>query len=434
MDESIDFTDRTLIDSILGDSAELDPVDDVFCRQYLDNVASFGVSKLVQEPTRLTETKENLLLQTQSLAFDNYQTFIQAAECSKEIYRDFNTVEERVEALTQSIPQLISQINQFSSSSHSISSSRKQNSLVLSRHSQLLEILEISQLMDSCVRNGYYDEALELSSYVKRLHKKFSNISIIADIGIEVKRSTQLMLNQLLQQLRGAIQLPACLRIISYLRQLDAFNEAELRIKFLQARNAWLLSVLAQVPEDDAYNHITRTIEVSRVNLFDIVTQYRAIFTDDDPLYAGDDEKFVDLANILRSWLTRKVSDFLMTLEKDLSKGLVTRLESVYGQCMYFGLSFSRIGADFRGVIVSLFHRTLLKHVGAAIKTATCRFEEELKTFAIPTRAMKDRPTPAKDKAVTSPPLRFLLFPPLAIYTNGILSCFNDIRQYPAVS
>lgn len=54
------------------------------------------------------------------------------------------------------------------------------------------------------------------------------------DIGKEVKKASRLMLNQLLQQLKGDIQLPACLRIIGYLRQLETFNEPELRIKFLQ--------------------------------------------------------------------------------------------------------------------------------------------------------------------------------------------------------
>jgi len=44
----------------------------------------------------------------------------------------------------------------------------------------LLQVLELPQLMDSCIRSGNYEEALELAAYVRRLRKKHGHIPLIA--------------------------------------------------------------------------------------------------------------------------------------------------------------------------------------------------------------------------------------------------------------
>lgn len=67
----------------------------------------------------------------------------------------------------------------FLKEAEEIGCSRRMNTLTLNRHTEILEILEIPQLMDTCVRNSYYEEALELAAYVRRLERKYSSIPVI---------------------------------------------------------------------------------------------------------------------------------------------------------------------------------------------------------------------------------------------------------------
>ncbi|NXI33095.1 COG8 protein, partial [Sterrhoptilus dennistouni] len=318
----------------------------------------------------------------------------------------------------------------FMHNAEAIACSRRMNSLTLNRHTEILEILEIPQLMDTCVRNGYYEEALELTAYVRRLERKHSNIPVIQGIVEEVRQSAQLMLNQLIQQLRTNIPLPACLRVIGFLRRMDVLTEAELRVKFLQARDAWLRSIQASIPDHDPYLHVTKTIEACRVHLFDVVTQYRAIFSDEEPLVEGAGPAE---GAIFHGWVLQKVSEFLRTLRRDLERGVGGRLDSLLGQCMYFGLSFSRVGVDFRGQLGPLFQHVAADSFSKAVEEAVEKFREEMNSYTLisaPTvlGGGAGVPVPTAQPGTLQPPMVLLDFPPLACFLNGLLVAFNDLR------
>ncbi|XP_038557250.1 conserved oligomeric Golgi complex subunit 8-like [Micropterus salmoides] len=431
---AVDVEDESILASIFKDSFPDSRRDNPDFAAYLSELSSFGLDKLVREPERLAEERAQILQQTRELAFSNYQTFIRTADCTEHIYRDFGRVEGSVSRLLDKLPGFGERCRGFMKEAEEIGVSRRMNSLTLNRHTEILEILEIPQLMDTCVRNGYYEEALELAAYVKRLERKHSSLLVIQSIVREVRQSTQLMLNQLLQQLRSNSQLPVCLRVIGYLRRMDVFTEAELRVKFLQARGTWLHSILAAIPEDDPYFHITKTIEACRVHLFDIITQYRAIFSDEDPLVLpASGQIAVNEGAIFHGWVVHKVSEFLETLDRDLQRGVGGRLDSLLGQCMYFGLSFSRVGADFRGQLAPMFQRVAAETFRKAVQEAVEKFQEDMNLYmltSLPSVLGATIPpvAPGTQPGTLQPPMMLLDFQPLAWFLNNILTAFNDLR------
>ncbi|KAM9826042.1 conserved oligomeric Golgi complex subunit 8 isoform X1 [Syngnathus typhle] len=392
---------------------------------YLAELSSLGVEQLGREQERLADERASILEQTRHLAFANYHTFIRTADCTERIYRDFGRVEAAVSRLLDKLPALGQRCRSFAKEAEQMSASRRMNTLTLNRHTEILEILEIPQLMDTCVRNAYYDQALELAAYVRRMDKKHAALPVIRGLVGEVAESAQLMLLQLLQQLRSDGQLSSCLRAVGYLRRMDALDEAELRVKFLQARGAWLRAALDAVPDAEPYAHISKSAEACRVHLFDIVTQYRAIFSEQRRMGAAPQR-----ADVLHGWVLSEVCQLVEVLERDLRRGAGARLDSLAAQCMYLGLSFSRVGVDFRGRLAAALAQAAAEAFGSAAREAAAHFQQDMSGYAPVAAPLVPgaRAAPTDPPGTLAPPATLLDFPPLGRFLNHILAAFNDLR------
>ena len=166
-------------------------------------------------------------------------------------------------------------------------------------------------------------------------------------------------------------------------------------------------------------------------------------------------KKTLLLILVVHGVFEQKIEDFLGVLRKDLQLGVANRLDSVISQAMYFGLAFSRVGLDFRALMVPIFEEAICKHFADALHTANGKFDEALAkcnwselyvenhptTTTTSTTSVKAQPAAAAASAafsahpsapnaatVVNPPMQLLNYPPLAVYLNGVLQGFNELR------
>ena len=66
--------------------------------------SGYSLQNLKKEPQRLREAREENLSQTQNLAFENYKTFIQTADCSRDVFSEFGNVESKLDSLLDELP------------------------------------------------------------------------------------------------------------------------------------------------------------------------------------------------------------------------------------------------------------------------------------------------------------------------------------------
>ncbi|XP_064957752.1 conserved oligomeric Golgi complex subunit 8-like isoform X6 [Musa acuminata AAA Group] len=140
-------------------------------QHYVSQLLSFTLDRLHKEPELLRVDAERIRRQMQEVAVGNYRAFIAAADTVSFIKEQLSGFDKHLDSLITGIPNLTAGCTEFIESAQKILEESKLNQILLDNHSTLLDLLEIPQLMDTCIRNGNYDEALDLEAFVNKLSK-----------------------------------------------------------------------------------------------------------------------------------------------------------------------------------------------------------------------------------------------------------------------
>lgn len=388
---------------------------------------------VTQEPELLRVDAERIRRQMQEVAVGNYRAFIAAADAVSVIKEQLSGFDKHLDSLITEIPSLTAGCTEFIESAQQILEERKLNQTLLANHTTLLDLLEIPQLMDTCIRNGNYDEALDLEAFVNKLSKMHAELPVIQALAAEVRKTTQSLLSQLLQKLRTNIQLPECLRIVAHLRRIGVFTESELRLQFLRCRETWLSGILDDLDQRNVYEYLKGMVNCHRMHLFDVVNQYRAIFNNDK---SGSEENYD--GGLLFSWAMHQIKSHLGTLEALLPK--ITEggsMSNILDQCMYCAMGLGLVGLDFRGLLPPLFEGAVINLFSKNMRTAVENFQIVLDSHRwvpLPSVGFATNGAMDEGKDDVSPPSVLMEHPPVAVFVNGVSAAMNELRPCAPVS
>lgn len=102
---------------------------------------------------------------------------------------------------------------------------------------------------------------------------------------------------------------------------------------------------------------------------------------------------------------------------------------------MYFGLSFGRIGSDFRSLLVSLFSQVVYDRFDRSTNKCEAQFAESMASFSLARTSIGSNVNSSLIQTQTSsvdqvhPPYALMKFSPLAELCNGLIAAFNELRM-----
>lgn len=409
---------------------------------YLDQLLSLPLKSLLDEATVISSEVAGVENELTNLCFREYPTFISVHKCSSAVTSAFDDFSSSLGKLLDAVPALEDECRTFVKSTKGVQAARSKALLVQEHQDKLFDLLEIPQLMDTCVRNGYYQEALELSAHAKSLSKRYPGVELVQDVSKEVEAVLQVMVAQLLALLREPIKLPSLIKTVGYLRRLGSVEETKLGLVFLVSRlsNFRAHQPLLEGDRGDPVRYVRKYVDLYREHVFDIISQFTTIFLESSnppPAAASHLSSFVgqcvdDLVQLVAEYVPKMTHD-------------AASLSSILVQLGYCSLAFARVGLDFASLVTEPFNEAVSKAYSQSLDEGASAFTTTLKDAVksagsqtaaviageyIPSLMSKDDPLDwiKWSGSYEQLPTELSRLPPLAMLVNAHLSALNSLR------
>lgn len=140
---------------------------------YLAHLTELPLSSLESEPTALSSSSAQLTNALTTLCYTSYPTFLSLHSTTSTLSSSLSSLSSSLDSLLSALPSLEDSARTFSQETRDIQKDRRKANLVLEQHDKLYDVLSLPMLLDSCVRNHSYNEALLLANHASSLSQRF---------------------------------------------------------------------------------------------------------------------------------------------------------------------------------------------------------------------------------------------------------------------
>lgn len=193
---------------------------------YLSHLTSLPLPELLSEPSVLQTQAHHLTSSLTSLTHTSYPTFLALHSTTSALTSSLDSLSSSLDALlTTSLPALEESAAAWHTRTDAVLQDRGKARIVLEQHDKIKDLFDIPLFIDTCVRNGYFSEALSLANHAASLALGPEAPLILTSLQVEVQHSiTQMLLSLLATLHEPNRKLPALWKAVNFLRKIDAFG------------------------------------------------------------------------------------------------------------------------------------------------------------------------------------------------------------------